>query len=1033
STLVRRQAAGRTVLHCMRHPRDPQPDSAVLLRALGRLWLAGAEIDWNAFSAHEQRRRIPLPTYPFERQRHFLKARREVAQQAESAESDLSRWFHLPVWQQSAWPEPAPRPKQSSLWLIFADQSGVAQHLARQLQERGEQVVTVEWGQSFERLSKRRFRLDPGRAEDYRGLMEAVREEGTELRRIVHAWNVTDEAPRPLAESRLRSFDSLLWLAQALEGAGYGQSIQLDVLSSNLHRVAGEKQLHPEKALLQGPVTVLPLEYPHLACRNIDLPTPAKEEASLDALAGDVLNELLSSASETPVAYRDGQRWVRTFAPIPLQPPAGRPQRLRTRGVYLITGGLGGIGLTLAQHLASTVQARLVLTGRTALPEPSAWQEWLENHPPQEEASLRIGSLQALQEAGAEVLALAADVTDEEAMQGVLRQAEERFGALQGVIHAAGLPGGGMAGLKKPEDARKVLAPKVEGTLLLHRLLEGHSLDFFLICSSITALAGGFGQIDYTAANAFCDAFAHSQARRQGTWVASINWDRWEEVGMAARNTGPLGLPIAAAAGAAIHPLLETRLVETPQRTVFSTRFQPSRHWVLSEHRIAGRPTIPGATYLEMARAAWVAVRPQASPSSLSIREAVFLTPLSTPEDGQCEVLTVLDRKDSGFEFRVVSRGGPDGWQEHARGRIEALPESAQRPAPRNLDQLHKACSKRSITARDSGSNGSEDFLVTGPRWQSLKRIEVGEQEALAVLKLDETLASDLESYLIHPALLDVAAGSVQFLCQGDFLPLAYENLRLYAPFPPQGFSHIRWRGSLEGRDVITCDVSVLDSQGSVCAEIEGFSMKKVGQDALAQLRQSGGQASSPQAQEDASAEQGMPGIRPQQGAEAFHRILSRPGLPQVVVSPRPPSAAIEEARSWNRTRIVEQLNRLAPSRPTQARPDVSSSYAAPSSGIEERITAIWQKVLGLERVGANDNFFELGGTSLSGVQLVSELKQELGLEIPTVSIFEAPTVAALARYLKPDKNQESVLQRGRKRAAKKKQAIQRRRRARKR
>jgi polyketide synthase PksJ len=349
------------------------------------------------------------------------------------------------------------------------------------------------------------------------------------------------------------------------------------------------------------------------------------------------------------------------------------------------------------------------------------------------------------------------------------------------------------------------------------------------------------------------------------------------------------------------------------------------------------------------------------------------------------------------------------------------------------LDELRQACNKRSITARLSGSNGTEEFLVTGLRWQSLKRIEVGEQEALAVLDLDEALASDLESYLLHPALLDVAAGSVQFLCPGDFLPLAYESLRLYAPFPQKGFSHIRLLSPLQGSEVISCDVSVLDSQGAVCAEIGGFSMKKVGKEALAQLRQPGQQAFAASAPNDASTEKKPPGIPPQKGAEALQRILSRPGLPQVVVSPRPPSASIHEARSWDRTRIVEQLSRIAPSRPVQARPDVSSGYAAPSGGIEERIAAIWQKVLGLERVGVNDNFFELGGNSLSGVQLVSELKQELGLEIPTVSIFEAPTVAALARYLQPDETQESALERGRSRAAKKKQAIQRRHQARRR
>jgi NAD(P)-dependent dehydrogenase (short-subunit alcohol dehydrogenase family)/acyl carrier protein len=210
--------------------------------------------------------------------------------------------------------------------------------------------------------------------------------------------------------------------------------------------------------------------------------------------------------------------------------------------VYVITGGLGGIGLVIARHLAETVQARLVLIGRSGVPPRAEWTRWLESHPTEDLTARRIRALQAIEMAGGEVLVVRADVADRAQLRAALAEARQRFGVIHGAVQAAGIAGGGIIQLKTPEIADPVLQPKVQGTLALAELLADAELDFLLLCSSITAVMGGPGQVDYCGANAFLDAFARSRAGAPGPRVRSVNWDAWQDVGMAASTRVPAAL-----------------------------------------------------------------------------------------------------------------------------------------------------------------------------------------------------------------------------------------------------------------------------------------------------------------------------------------------------------------------------------------------------------------------------------------------------------------------------------------------------------
>jgi NAD(P)-dependent dehydrogenase (short-subunit alcohol dehydrogenase family) len=307
-------------------------------------------------------------------------------------------------------------------------------------------------------------------------------------------------------------------------------------------------------------------------------------------LAAFLRAEVAANAVDQVVALRGPHRWVQDFEAVGLGRDEG-PTLLRDQGVYLITGGLGGIGLTLAEHLARTCRARLVLVGRSAFPDRAAWTGWLDTHDDADSTSRRLRKLLALEQAGAEVIVETADVTDAEAMRGVIERTTRRFGPLSGVVHAAGVAGGRLMQFHSPVEASGVIAPKARGALVLESLLEGQALDFFLVCSSLTALLGVVGQADYSGANAFLDAFAIKASRRGAGRVVSVNWDTWREVGMAVNTVLPRDMEAHRAESLArgIDPLVAAATCRFRNRQCSCSE----RHRATAPHAAIPRPWRP--------------------------------------------------------------------------------------------------------------------------------------------------------------------------------------------------------------------------------------------------------------------------------------------------------------------------------------------------------------------------------------------------------------------------------------------------------
>ncbi|NIM12912.1 MAG: amino acid adenylation domain-containing protein [Candidatus Aminicenantes bacterium] len=543
--------AGHLVLDLVRHVKEEVDDNEFLLRKLGQLWLYGKEPDWRKFYPGEKRQRIPLPSYPFESKHcvidknQFEKVNNTFFESLQSPKkTDISDWFYIPSWKRRplVFGNLQAREKPGkSCWLLFINEGSMVRQMVRQLKMDGYHVITVSIGPGFslEDADEYTYTINPRQDQDYEALFNDLRLKGKTPHKIIHLWNVREgDEGEPGIEAIEKSLDlgffSLIFLVRELGMPEGMDAVEIDVLTNNMQEVTGGDLLCPLKAALLGALKVIPHEYPRVKYRSIDIELSEPGSQQEKRLVGQVVEEISEESTDSVVAYRNGIRWVQTFEPVRLDETFNGTSRLREKGVYLISGGLGSMGLVLAKHLSRSVKARLVLLSRSPLPGRERWEEWLSSRDTEDRVSRKIRQLQEIEELGAEIMVVAADVSDQEQIKEAVRQIQDRFGRLDGVIHAAGVADqGGVIQRRTRETTEPVLAAKMKGTLLLDRLIKDFAPDFFILCSSITSVLGNFSEVGYAAANAFLDAFAQFRNSRDGVFTLSINWDTWQEVGMA--------------------------------------------------------------------------------------------------------------------------------------------------------------------------------------------------------------------------------------------------------------------------------------------------------------------------------------------------------------------------------------------------------------------------------------------------------------------------------------------------------------------
>jgi acyl transferase domain-containing protein/acyl carrier protein len=542
------QTTGLVTLNSLRHPQEKQSDVAFLLTTLGHLWQQGVKVDWSNFYTDEKHNRLPLPTYPFERQRYWIEASPKVLPRQEeekhqvslSKKLDIAEWFYVPSWKLCPQVETVKLGvdiTSSRCCLVFGDECGLGEKIVQQLTFEGEDVIIVKAGEQFAQKSDRVYTINPQQRHDYNQLFQELRSLGKIPTNIIHLWTVTADNLEEIAAEKYEElgFYSLLFLAQALGEYYQKDALEIWVISNQMQTVTGNEKLCPEKALILGSCKVIPEEYANITCHSIDidLPIPLVGNWQEQQIIKQLLTDIFNPTNDSIIAYRGYQRWVEDFTSLRLDAAVDENPLLKEKGVYLIVGGLGGVGLALGKYFAQTAQAKLILLGRSPFPHPDEWQKWLSIHDAEDSISQKIRKLQNLEALGAEIMVVSADVANYEQMSTVITKINQRFGNINGVIHAAAVTGGGMMQLTTKEVVADAIAAKVRGTRVLDAVLGDTPLDFWIFCSSLSSFLPTSGMVDYVAENAFLDAFAHYRTARHSTFTTSINWDRWQNLGMA--------------------------------------------------------------------------------------------------------------------------------------------------------------------------------------------------------------------------------------------------------------------------------------------------------------------------------------------------------------------------------------------------------------------------------------------------------------------------------------------------------------------
>jgi len=1013
------------VINSLRHPDDTVADDAYFMAMLGRIWAVGGSFDWDQYWGEARRNRLTLPSYAFQRSPYFIEpsgARTDTDQQWLMRNDDIDSWGYRPVWKPAYADcdiDVAGDLKDAAreTWLIFTDEAGLTDIIAEKLRGAGHPVTMVSAGDAFGRTGEDSYTIAPERGrESYDTLIRDLVARDRIPTRIVHGWLATAaENFRPGSNFFHRNleqgFYSLLFLAQAIGDEDLTQPMHLSVLTTGAAQVLQEPLPYPEKATVMGPARVIPREFGGISCAVLDIILPEKPLTRLQAksrtgmrnLALQVLEDLLAPPTNLTAALRGEKRYELSHRAQDISSPVTDTPPLRDNGIYLITGGFGGIGLTLARALIDKVSARIVLLSRSALPPRDNWDQLLHQSAPSDPIVRRIRAVQELEATGAVITYLQADVSNVEDMVAARTQIESELGPVNGVIHGAGRIDDGPILTKSMDGIEDVFTPKIHGTQVLDEVFPDGDLDWMVLFASTSTITAPVGQIDYVAANEYLNAYAKSR-NRDKTRVMAINWGLWADVGMAAdvmqARTGAIeSVPVLSCS----QPMLDEASFDAAGNRQFSAQYRVQDRWFLDDHRTrAGDALLPGTGYLELVAQA---LQAQGETAAFEICDLYFLRPLAVGDQSTRQIRLTLPRSDTGYDFLVESRE-TGAFEQNAQASLSLLPQ----PVPDRLDL--DAIAGRCGAAQTAAQNGwlaapQEAHLLFGPRWRVLQSTALGQGEGLARLALPADLTDDIaDGYLLHPGLMDLATGwAMQLIADYHaahlWVPVSYRSVRVFAPLPGEIVSWVRNSGENRSEsEIASFDVTLCAPDGTVCVDIQGFSIRRMESVAdfatpttpeVLLLNQTDGAARPLSPAEERLRHNLTQGILAEEGAALFFRALAT-DQPQVILSSLDLAGLIEQA--------ADQRGDGPGSDQKFQRPELDSDYLAPDNAIETRLAGFWQELLGVDQVGVEDSFFDLGGHSLIAVRLFAQIRKTWQVDFPISVLFEAPTIRKCAELI---------------------------------
>ncbi len=410
--------------------------------------------------------------------------------------------------------------------LILKDKKGLASQLINQFLRENIEVIEVEAGTKYEKLNDNRYFVGSS-IDDYLQLFSDLKHKNID--RIIHMLTIEDSHEisnvNELDETQSKGVYSLFNITKALISNKYKNEIDLVLISDLVNEVTKQEDIvKPHNATLFGLGKIVTMEHPNLFVRCIDI----DHGTTIDRL----IFELENHSGDSTVAYRNNLRYVEEFETIDIDKLSGEDIEIKDDGVYIITGGTGGIGLEFGNYLASKNKVNIALVNRSKMPDKGEWDNILKDGQDQNLCD-KIGKIMNLEAQGTSVECISADISSFHGVKEMLLYLRSKYGKINGIIHCAGVAGDGFIIRKELSNFKNVLSPKVNGTWILDNLTRNDEIDFFVMFSSVTSVQHNQGQGDYTAANCYLDSYSALRSKGKRGRTLSINWPAWSETGMA--------------------------------------------------------------------------------------------------------------------------------------------------------------------------------------------------------------------------------------------------------------------------------------------------------------------------------------------------------------------------------------------------------------------------------------------------------------------------------------------------------------------
>lgn len=498
---------GPAGINLVRLREEEVSDEKYFIAKLGKLWSRGVDIDWNVFFKDGQRRRVSLPTYAFERNAFPVDVDPfEGYKTGEERHDDPDDWFYSLHWKQLP-PVHMEVQEPAGKTILFFVADEPAEDLVASYAACDAKIIMVTAGNTYLKKDAASYIVDPAEEKHMDLLFADLMQSGILPSAIVHLWNYGNgEATGDETRHRHyldKGYRSLLAVVRSFSMYFGVSPLQVNVIATGLYAVYENDTVEPSKATVLGAVRVIPKEFLSIQCRAIDI-----TEMS-EASCRELMTELNAPVTHPELAIRGRKKYARSIEKLAVKYKPSGPV-FRKQGTYLITGASGAMGKIFSEYLAKEFNANLVLTARSA-----GQEQWHEE----------------LKAKGANVFFIQADVSDAAAIHEGIRQAEEKFGAIHGVLHTAGLVDFGGAIIRRTgEDDKIVFAPKIDGIRVLVSAFRNKPLDFFVNCSSVSASTAPFGEVAYVAASIYQDACAEAAAAYP---VISIEWPTLKDAGAA--------------------------------------------------------------------------------------------------------------------------------------------------------------------------------------------------------------------------------------------------------------------------------------------------------------------------------------------------------------------------------------------------------------------------------------------------------------------------------------------------------------------